>query len=436
MKKVYLLIAMVTVAILASCTKEQEDFFSDSSANRADAAIAADIQVLTNATNGWLMQYYPDAQQSYGGYNMIVRFGADGKVEVRGEDSDETQTSHYSLIQSAGITLVFDTYNEEFHLYSDPSAPLGGDFGTGWDGDYDFSILKATAEEVILKGKKTGNRIVMTPMQTADWDAYLAQIENVEEAMLSKKYGIHVGDEEIIAMRYDRTLSITYDLDGEEVKTTIPYIITPQGYKFYEPVTIKGQTISGFTFSEGTDVFPGSDNSGVTLNIIYPTMFEHFVENYWCTSMSNIGEFGAPYWNAVKTQIMPSLGEQLGYFYFGAAIPSFAESYGNYWGITFNSSGYAGVIGFQYQQVSDDEIILALNMNGNKGNGDWYVNNAYFHYLAVPFGASTKATPQSRLFKITGDNTNAPNMIILTDENEPTNVITLLASHISDPFNN
>ena len=113
---------MVTATMLASCTKEQEDFFSDSSANRADATIAADKKVLTSAANGWLMKLYPDAQQSYGGYNVIVRFTEDGKAEVRGEYLGEICTSLYSITQSAGIVLTFDTFNEEFHLFSDSAA--------------------------------------------------------------------------------------------------------------------------------------------------------------------------------------------------------------------------------------------------------------------------------------------------------------------------
>lgn len=427
---------MVTAMMMASCTIEQDDLFSDSSANRADNAIAADIQVLTSAANGWLMQYFPDSQQSYGGYNMIARFKTDGKVEIMGEVlGDTTYVSLYSVTQSAGIVLTFDTFNPEFHAFSDPSAPIGGSEGTGWDGDFDFSILKATPEEVVLKGKKTGNKIIMTPMPTNDWMAYIYGIKDVEASMSAKKYGLHIGGEEIIAMKSDRTLIMDYEEDGEEVEVIASYIVTPQGYKFYEPITIKGETIEGFNYVEGADVFPASNNSSITLNVIYPTVAEIFVENYWFVSLSSMGEFAAPYWTAVKEQIMPSLGEQLQYFIFGAAIPSWAASYGSYWGASFNSSGYAGVLGFSYQIMGDDEIALGYNSKGNKGDGDWYVKNGYYHYFVVPFGCTTKAAQQVRVFKITADDPKEPSMIVLTDEEEPTNVITLYASYIPDPLN-
>ena len=59
MKKLYKMLYMAAAVLLAAaCSPEEDDIFSDSSANRADAAIAADMQVLTGAANGWLMEYY------------------------------------------------------------------------------------------------------------------------------------------------------------------------------------------------------------------------------------------------------------------------------------------------------------------------------------------------------------------------------------------
>ena len=117
------------VLLAAACSPEEDDIFSDSSANRADAAIAADMQVLTGAANGWLMEYYPEASQMYGGYNILLSFSEDGRVTVAGDivtDPTATATSLFSVKQSAGIVLSFDTYNEIFHFFSDPGNSNGG----------------------------------------------------------------------------------------------------------------------------------------------------------------------------------------------------------------------------------------------------------------------------------------------------------------------
>ena len=422
---------MVTATILASCTKEQEDFFSDSSANRADATIAADVNVLTSAANGWLMQYFPESQQSFGGYNVIVRFSADGKAEVTDEFNPDTiYTSLYSVRQSAGIMLVFDSYNPAMHAYSDPSSPLedyvpGNGDGKGLDGDFEFSILKATADSVVMKGKKTGNRVVLTPMKDGDWTGYLGEISDIENAMYSKKYGLHIGDQEIITMPSDRTFVFDYEENGEEVEKIASYVVTTWGLKFYEPVEILGQKISGFRYVEGADVFPAMENKDVTLNVIYPTLAEMVVEDWWCLAYSGLGEFGKQYWDVLAQVEEQVLGEQLYYAIFG--------TYDGNFGITFNSSGYWGSLLFNYQIVSDDEIMLQFRDGNSNDNGAWYVKNAYFGEYFVPPFATKK---DIRTFKLTADDVNNPSYILMTDEADPTNTIVLYGSIVQLPLNN
>ena len=73
MKKIFnLLFISLAVALYSSCTPEEENLFNDSSANRIEATLKADKEVLTSAKNGWLMEYYPSANLTYGGYNILV----------------------------------------------------------------------------------------------------------------------------------------------------------------------------------------------------------------------------------------------------------------------------------------------------------------------------------------------------------------------------
>ena len=417
---------MVTATVLASCTKEQEDFFSDSSANRADAAIAADVQVLTSATNGWVMQYFPESQQTYGGYNIIARFTADGKVEAMSEFSEgQSSSSLYKVTQSAGMVLSFDTYNLALHVFSDPAAPLGGSQGKGLEGDYDFSILKATAEEIILKGKNSGNKVVMTPMTTNDWVAYLENIAVVESAMKAKKYTLTIAGKELLAMTSDRTLVIDYEENGEEKETVASYIITPEGMKFYEPVEILGQKFSSFKYVEGAGEFTAADNSGVKLAIIYPTLAEIVTESWWCLAYSGMGDLGKQYWDVLGQVQEQLLGEVLYYAIFGL--------YDGNFGITFNSGGYWGSLLFNYAIAADDELILQFRGGNNNDNGAWYVANAYYaDYFVPPFGTNT----EPRKFKLTADDPLDPSWVLMTDVDDPTNTIMLYASVIQGTLSN
>ena len=180
MKKIFYLLTMaVAVMTVVSCSNEEDDLFGDSSANRANAEVKKTIEVLSAPSNGWIMQYFPGEPSEWGGYNMLVKFDADGKVKVANEVSfaDYTETSYYSVKQSAGVMLSFDTYNNLFHVFSDPAAPLAGDQGTGMEGDYDFSVMSATAEKVVLKGRKQGTYVELTPMPTdMTWEDYLKKL--------------------------------------------------------------------------------------------------------------------------------------------------------------------------------------------------------------------------------------------------------------------
>lgn len=133
MRKLYnILIALVAIASFASCTGEVDDIFDRSSADRMTEAIATDRQMLVDAPNGWLMQYF--CEDTYGGYNVFVKFNDDNTATVANEvfDLGNRETSHFKLEQSMGVVLSFDEYNELFHFFSTPANPNGiGDDGIG-----------------------------------------------------------------------------------------------------------------------------------------------------------------------------------------------------------------------------------------------------------------------------------------------------------------
>lgn len=417
----FLLMALPTL-LLTSCLKDQEDTFDKPSATRMSEYLANAASVLKAPANGWVLYYYPDKEQSYGGYAFTLKFD-DEKVEVGVEDDDDpslTYTSLYKLISDDGPVLTFDTYNKAMHAFATPSAGAYEALG----GDFEFIIIDASAEKVELKGKRSGNLMTMYPLQTSG-EEFRATVTSIIEDMTFTAYTLSLGGEDVKVGVGTRNFTFTY---GEEEPVTAAYAFTPEGIKFYEPVEINGKTISGFKYQEGAVSYQSLDDASIVLNGIVPPLSEMLIGGLWATSLSNIGTFGAPYWTAVKEQVMgPVLGgETLEYFYFGDG--------GNGFGAYFRSSGYAGVLGFDAKVVSDDEVTLSYNAKGNKSNGDWYVANAYFHYLIVPFGCDTKAEPVERTFKLSGNHPKSPSVLTLTDEANPDNVIRLLDSDV-DPFN-
>ncbi len=68
-------------------------------------------------------------------------------------DADKSVTSLYTLKQSAGPALHSIVI---MHLLSEPVGGLGGDF--------EFTIMSAAPDKVVMSGTKTRNMITLTPM--------------------------------------------------------------------------------------------------------------------------------------------------------------------------------------------------------------------------------------------------------------------------------
>ena len=170
MKAKYLVIIGLLAATFAACSRDEESLFDKPAAIRAQEAIENAFDVLTSQEAGWEMAYFPNLEADAKGYNMVLKFNKNGNVSVTAKNAATTNNrimtdtaSTWAVKSDYGPILTFDTYNDVFHAFSDPK-----DNGAGFLGDYEFLILKATPELVILKGKKHSAYTVMRPMKNTD----------------------------------------------------------------------------------------------------------------------------------------------------------------------------------------------------------------------------------------------------------------------------
>ena len=68
-----------------------------------------------------------------------------------------------------------------------------------------------------------------------------------------------------------------------------------------------------------------------------------------------------------------------------------------------------------------------------ESNANWYITNAGHDGIIKTFGEDED---HARTFKLTTDRVANPSYITLTDQDEPTNVITVVARAVSNPFDN
>ena len=429
MKKILYLIVFFTSILLFSCSPQEDDLFDDSSSNRIDAALKAHKQVLKSAENGWLMEFFPAAGQAYGGYNLLASFTED-EAEFAGENALSTETSKgmYSLKQSAGPVLTFDTYNEIFHFFSNPNSDISGvgKKGVAMGGDFEFLIIKATQDSIILKGKKTANRIVMTPLaKDVVWSDFIDEINDADDVMTFKSFEYHVNGKTIPVTVNYRTLSFTYtDESGNEVKEKASYIQTAKGYKLYKPITIEGLTVSEFIYDSGAETFAAKENIDAKLLPIIPPLNQQLVTGDWYFKFSGLGAFGKTYWNHTKVNGLDRDGEQLYFAYMGLdANGKYAFNFG-----VLGDQLYRGALQFKYTLIGENKVTYNFAGTGDP-NGGFYYSNVLFNYIIVPITGP-------RTYTLSSDDIKNPTWIKLSDDSDPKNTIILSSSQVLFPFDN
>ena len=182
MKAKYLLLIGLFAATMVACSRDEESLFEDSAAVRAQKAVENAFDVLSSNEAGWEMAYFPNLEADAKGYNMVLKFNKNGNVSVTAKNATTTgnkiltdTASTWAVKSDYGPILTFDTYNDVFHAFSDPKED-----GAGMLGDYEFLILKATPELVLLKGKKHSAYSVLRPVKNPDVAAYYAACEKMQ----------------------------------------------------------------------------------------------------------------------------------------------------------------------------------------------------------------------------------------------------------------
>lgn len=181
MKK-YIYIVLALASVLCACSRDEENIFDKSAAERAQEALDNANAVLPMYEGGWEMIYFanPDSK----GYNLILKFDEDSRAtaivkNVTVEYANGESTKREALVLDApvgtivtdslstwkakldnGPVLSFDTYNDVFHAWADPREN-----GDGLLGDYEFLILSADPERIVLKGQKHGGYSILRPMK-------------------------------------------------------------------------------------------------------------------------------------------------------------------------------------------------------------------------------------------------------------------------------
>lgn len=449
MRKIsYLFALLVSFIAFNACTSDVDNYFPESAPERATKTVAEVKKILQEAPNGWRMEYYGD--MTYGGYNVLCQFKGDsvqiasekaGKNHEAGLDASgnlitETSLAHYSVNQSMGVVISFDTFNKLFHYFADPKNEDYGEAGTGFGGDFEFRVLKYSPDSIQLQGLKHGDRIMLYPMKAdMDWASYLKEVENVKNYMASSSYTL-LADNDTLAevTQYGDYHSLIFqypDSTGEMKTYAYPYIITPEGYKFYREIEIGGKKFTNFSkdFNDATDerFYPQGDPS-ICLETVVPPVVDAFQKGQWFFSASKISPESEGAWNDFMEAIKTAANGKEAILY-QAMIGTYNNKFGFH---AWLSSDYLYVeLTIRDPNEEGNEIALQYNRNSP-------TNKA-----AQVFMKSYKLTPVLKTFSalnnklrltLETDNPRKPTYMKLIQVKKPENVLELSATQIMYPF--
>lgn len=281
MKKIILGAALAFVSMsLTSCLHDNEDLFDKPAAERMEEAVKADKELLESASNGWQMQFYTGEQYSGGGYTMFMKFKS-GKAYVSSDiaPAEMVTSSSYDVVTDHGPVLTFNTHNLIMHYLAQPSQ---GNV-EGEQGDYEFIIMKTTQDSIYVKGKKWGNKFVMTRVpEDESWKESISKMQNVTNNMnfaYLPENAVNTDD----AVLFDPDLRRIYTNGDTSIGTS--FYATTDGLAFLSPVTIAGKQVSELKFDATTQKFSSVDGE-LKLESYFPEGYQSISGFYGSWNMT------------------------------------------------------------------------------------------------------------------------------------------------------
>jgi len=271
-----LLAAAFLGGIFSGCVQDEAPVFDKSASLRVKDAMDNTQRILVAAEYGWKMYYYPHPDLDYGGYLFTLKF-TDKEVEAWSDLFPTSSKSLYRMTSDNGPVLSFDTGNEVLHYFATPSGSgknLYGESGLyqAHKGDFEFLIMKATPEEIILKGKRSGNILQMYPLSESPESFIQKTTKNYEDIFVSSYTGTINGEPATGYLDLSKrwitlTLSSESHAGEDDASAKVPYLYTEYGILFHDPVTVGGLTIDALEWDNDTQSLVSRSGAPVAVNL-------------------------------------------------------------------------------------------------------------------------------------------------------------------------
>lgn len=414
----YVCLLAGSLFLFVSCLWQEENLFDKSSAQRLNESLANSKKILTAAPDGWCMEYF--ATSTSGGYSLLVKFDSDGTATVGARNeyfpAFTTDTCSFDVIGDSGPVLTFNTFNRIIHQFSNPENPVG----KGLEGDYEFIIMEASDDHLLMKGKKRGTSILMKRLDAGQsWPAYADKLIGMNDSLFSqsvKSLVFKAGDAEYVA--YDPTSHVfsllkkgADEITGE--RTKVPFIVTLTGIRLQKPfpVQIGNQTIevSRFNYKSETQALVAEETEAAYIKGPHPGLFFADSLNWigntnWKMDNNQLGGRFKSVHARIVESCKQNLKKDFGYFFFSYQARRKSRT------LSCQAAGAVGSTDFNASGMSESQAVLSY-----KGTMD---NNAKVFYSRLD-GFPEMIELLNNAFVVTTDYPLRPTVLKLTSAANP-----------------
>lgn len=294
------LYTLALVSLFSSCKQEVDDIFSESSAARIERAIKEGTQQLQNAPNGWVMEYFANPESE--GYTFFMEFGNKSvNIGTRNKYTNneyKEEVSLWEVIGDNGPVLTFNSYNNLFHIFSNPQSPdMNPDLsGVGLKGDYEFVILERSDDYFLLKGKKRGTYINLTRLEEGrTGEELLSSLYAVDTYMFSTlvdKMSLDANGEKFILKNGNSHIFDAYPEGGDPIVDTekYPFIVTEAGIRFCNKLKFGDVEVQEFRLNADKTKLVSVESGLFTINPPAITAYLNETTSKYWTEKDKMGD--------------------------------------------------------------------------------------------------------------------------------------------------
>ena len=274
MKKITLLLLAMS---LSFCTKNDNDAVDNPIDPVENPAL---MKELTASPDGWKLTYI-SSDDSFGGYNFLMKFDTQGKVSMLSDLSatvTPTTSSYRTQEEGRGLVLSF-IGNNQIHLLADALQGAAGNAHTGKV--YQFLYTGKEGNNLKFQNLLLGNNafVIFEPATAADWSRTPAFYKNITPLTTAAahyylKVSTATGTPTTYPIEFtNRVLSL------KNTQSKVAVLATEKGIAFHRAFTLGGQSFTELERVAGSvpPVYKATVN-GVTAELFYSSVPPNFFD--------------------------------------------------------------------------------------------------------------------------------------------------------------